>query len=285
MNGQICAALPLPDHRTIKLRARPLQKPWGRTALPPPFDGETYGQRIGELWFECPGAHDLPLLVKYIHTSEPLSIQVHPDDTEARARGLTRGKSECWYIVDAEPGAAVGVGLRCTMSRDELRDAALDGSINSLLDWGTVSRGDFVYVPAGTIHSIGAGITLLEIEQTSDVTYRLFDYDRPRELHIDDGVAVSTLGPSVADFHRSAAESAMDPVLLSGPYFSVVRAASADAVPPQLTDRTRWVLPLEGTASADGESASAGECLLVRPTAPFVFSQGTIALVAASGSL
>jgi mannose-6-phosphate isomerase len=285
MNGQACAALPLPDGRTIKLLARQVRKPWGRTVLPPPFDGDTCSERIGELWFEHPGAPDLPLLVKYIHTSEPLSIQVHPDDTQARARGLARGKSECWYIVDADPGAVIGLGLRRTMFRDELRDAARDSSIDSLLHWRTVSRGDFVYVPAGTIHSIGAGIALLEIGRTSDVTYRLFDYNRARELHVDDGVAVSTLHPSAPHYHRGAAEAAANLLLLSGPFFSVVKAASADAVPPALANRMRWVMPLVGTASADGESASAGECLLVRPTAPLLFSQGTIALVAASGPL
>src|SRR3954469_1829339 len=110
----------------MKLRARQVEKPWGREALPPPF-GDTGGRRIGEIWFEGPG--DLPLLAKYIFTSEALSVQVHPDDDAARARGLRSGKSECWYIIDAEPGATLGLGLTRDVSKEELRAAALDGSI------------------------------------------------------------------------------------------------------------------------------------------------------------
>src|SRR3954469_16623507 len=108
----------------MKLATRQVEKPWGRTALPAPF-GDTGGRRIGEIWFEGPA--DLPLLAKYIFTSEKLSVQVHPADDAARARGLRRGKSECWYILHAEPGAVLGLGLKEEMSRDALRAAAEDG--------------------------------------------------------------------------------------------------------------------------------------------------------------
>ena len=188
--------LQLPSKESLKLRQRRVEKPWGRSDLPPPFGGGTTREPIGEIWFEHPSNSDLPLLVKYIFTSEKLSIQVHPDDAEARARGLAEGKSECWYVIDAEPGATIGLGLRRLVSRDELRNAALDGSIESMMDWIPVLPGDFYYVPAGTVHAIGAGLTLLELQQASDVTYRLFDYGRPRELHLDDGIAVATPGPS-----------------------------------------------------------------------------------------
>src|SRR4029079_19231988 len=116
------------------------------------------GKRIGEVWFT--GASDKPLLVKYLFTSERLSIQVHPSDEQARARALPRGKSECWYILDAEPGATLGLGLKLELSPDELRAAALDGSIEQLMDWRAVRAGDFFLVPAGTIHAVGAGISL-----------------------------------------------------------------------------------------------------------------------------
>ena len=109
----------------MKLERRYVEKPWGRTELPPMFDPPT-GDQIGEVWF-TDGA-ELPLLAKYIFTSERLSIQVHPDDAQARGRGLAQGKSECWYILDAEPGATLGLGLTRKIGVDELRAAALDGS-------------------------------------------------------------------------------------------------------------------------------------------------------------
>src|SRR5690348_12309480 len=108
----------------MKLDRRYVEKPWGRTQLPAIFDSPA-GKRIGEIWFTGPG--DQPLLVKYLFTSERLSVQVHPNDEQARARGLERGKSECWYILEAEPGATLGLGLKRDASAEELRAAALDG--------------------------------------------------------------------------------------------------------------------------------------------------------------
>ena len=128
----------------IRLQRELVEKPWGRTELPAMF-GTTGGRRIGEVWFTG-GGEDLPLLTKYIFTSERLSIQVHPDDEQASARGLAQGKSECWAILEAEPGAMLGLGLKRAVSKDELRAAALDGSIEQLMDWRPVSAGDFVFV-------------------------------------------------------------------------------------------------------------------------------------------
>jgi mannose-6-phosphate isomerase len=229
-----------------KLGAHLVEKPWGRTELPPRF-GDTGGRRIGELWFDGPA--DARLLAKYIFTSERLSIQVHPDDEQARARGLARGKSECWTIIDAEPGAEIGLGLVREADADELRAAALDGSIEQLLDWRPVAAGDFLYVPAGTIHAIGGGISLLEFQQNSDVTYRLYDYGRPRELHLDDAIAVARRCPYPSELRRTVEEDE-DVVLVDGPQFRLVHCHT-DA----MTDHQRWVLPLDGEA--------AGECLLL----------------------
>ncbi|MES2120767.1 MAG: type I phosphomannose isomerase catalytic subunit [Pseudomonadota bacterium] len=205
-------------------------------------------RRIGEVWFT--GGGELPLLAKYIFTSERLSIQVHPNDEQARARGLAMGKSECWYILDAEPGAVLGIGLTRAVSREELRAAALDGSIEQLIDWRPVRAGDFIYVPSGTIHAIGAGISLLEFQQNSDVTYRLYDYGRPRELHLNDGLAVSDPGPFAGEIrHLGDCDEAS---LVEGPHFHLVRACG-DA----LQDRRRWLMPLEGE--------SAGQCIMLEP--------------------
>jgi mannose-6-phosphate isomerase len=240
----------------MKLQRRYVEKPWGRTELPPMFDPPA-GERIGEVWF-TDGA-ELPLLAKYIFTSERLSIQVHPDDVQARERGLPQGKSECWYILDAEPDATLGLGLTREVDKDELRSAALDGSIEQLIDWRPVAAGDFIFVPSGTIHAIGAGISLLEFQQNADVTYRLYDYGRPRELHLDDGVAVAAAKPFDGRLlqHLSADEQR---TLVDGPHFTLV-LTSEDA----LQGRLRWVMPLDGEVHSAGARAGPGECLLAGP--------------------
>ena len=238
----------------MKLPRHYVEKPWGRTKLPPMFDAPD-GKQIGEVWFDDGG--NLPLLAKYIFTSERLSIQVHPNEEQAHERGLPHGKNECWYILDAEPGATLGLGPERGLSREQLRLAALDGSIEGLIDWRPVSVGDFFLVPAGTIHAIGAGIALLEFQQNADVTYRLYDYGRPRELHLDDAIAVAELAP----YDRSLAQYAPqdeERVLVDGPHFTLVQASS-----DCLHDRRRWVLPLEGEVRSGDDVTVAGECLLL----------------------
>ena len=233
-----------------------IDKPWGRTSLPPQFDPPP-GKRIGEVWFA--GGADLPLLIKYIFTSEKLSIQVHPNDEQARKRGLPHGKNECWYVIDAVADAVLGLGLKREVGADELRAAALDGSIEQLIDWRPVGAGDFVQVPAGTIHAIGAGISLLEIQQNSDVTYRLYDYGRPRELHLDDAVDVAIRAPFDPGLiqHLSPGE---ERTLIGGTPFTLV-SATDDPMP----DRERWLVPLSGELRIGNDVARAGECLLAAP--------------------
>ena len=262
----------------MKLRTELVEKPWGRTDLPPVF-GNPEGRRIGEVWFT--GDEDAPLLLKWLFTSERLSVQVHPDDAQARERGLPRGKTECWYIVDAEPSAELGLGLVREVGEEELRAAALDGSIEDLLDWRPVTTGEFFFVPPGTIHAIGAGLTLIEFQQNADVTYRLYDYGRPRELHLDDGVAVSRRGPYPAEL---ASKTCDEPaVLANGPHFSLVQAIDG-AAPDRLSDRRRWVIPVEGIATSNGEQAGPGECLLIEAGAPLEFD-GARVLIGAEGPI
>lgn len=239
---------------SIKLDRRYIEKPWGRTQLPPMFDAPA-GERIGEVWFT--GDPGLPLLAKYIFTSERLSVQVHPDDAQAHARGLPSGKSECWYILEAQPGSRLGLGLKAELDKDQLRAAAIDGSIENLMDWRPVSAGDFIMVPSGTIHAIGAGISLLEFQQNADVTYRLYDYGRPRELHLDDGVDVSRPEPFADNLilHLSGNHNR---TLVEGPHFTL-RLTTDDT----LQERMRWVIPIEGEVRSGTTSAGPGECLLV----------------------
>jgi mannose-6-phosphate isomerase len=227
----------------MKLARREIEKPWGRD------DGS--GRRVGEIWFEPPDGRAMPLLVKYLFTSEKLSVQVHPDDAQARARGLPHGKSECWFVVAAEPGATLALGLREEMSEAELRAAAEDGSIERRLEWIEARPGDFFSVPAGTIHAIGPGLSLIEIQQPSDVTYRLYDYGRDRELHVDEAVAVAGRSPSRGQRRRAGPESAM---LLAAPPFSVAYVAAGEADP--LAGVQRWLLPLAG---------GAGDCFYLEP--------------------
>jgi mannose-6-phosphate isomerase len=269
--------------KSIALEPRLIEKPWGRTRIPGIF-GSTGGRRIGELWFEHPGGNFGALLVKYIFTSERLSIQVHPNDGQARERGLPAGKSECWYVLDADEGATLGLGLTVGLSPDEIRSVALDGSIERLMNWRSVAPGDFIYVPAGTIHAIGAGIELLEFQQNTDVTYRLYDYGRPRELHLDDGVAVSISTYDVQSHFRPAGDP-VNTVLASTPHFSLVRANSNDALPTSLFERRRWAMPLQGSVSSGGRSVGAGGCLLVEAGEPLTFSESSVILVGAEGLL
>ena len=133
---------------------------------------------------------DLPLLVKLIFTSERLSVQVHPDDGEDGPRG----KTEMWHILEAEPGAVIALGFREPITRERLREATRTGEIEQLLHWIPVHAGETYFTPAHTVHAIGAGIVLCEIQQNSDVTYRLWDYGRPREIHVEQAVPIADLG-------------------------------------------------------------------------------------------
>ncbi|MGD0013512.1 MAG: class I mannose-6-phosphate isomerase [Bryobacteraceae bacterium] len=172
------------------------EKVWGTTALAPWFPRSE--NRIGEVWFLSP-AGPLPILVKFIFTSERLSVQVHPDDEYARRQEGSPGKTEMWYVLRAEPGASIAVGLREAVTRDRLRQLALSGEIERFLNWIPVAPGDTILTPARTIHAIGAGLALCEIQQQSDVNYRLYDYGRPRELHrelrLDRALDVASLAP------------------------------------------------------------------------------------------
>jgi mannose-6-phosphate isomerase len=257
------------------LLTRMVEKPWGRDVLPAPFAAPP-GQRIGEVWFEPPP--ELPqLLVKYIFTSEKLSVQVHPSDAQLPGHG----KEECWLVIGAEPGAALGVGFRAPLDRDAMRKAALDGSIEQLLEWYPVQAGDFFYIPAGTVHAIGAGVSLIEVQQTSDVTYRLYDYGRPRELHLDAGLAVA-LGkehPAQLRRHVAADEGA---VLVDGPLFRLERIAGQAA--PDLADRfganPLLVIPISSPATIGGDTILPGACGLAPSLAAIRFANDGICLIA-----
>lgn len=135
---------------------------------------------------------DYPLLVKVIQANESLSIQVHPDDEWAvKLEGQgNRGKTECWYILSAEPGAKLVYGIKEGFSNDVLAKAIVEKNLEQYLEMVEVKAGDFVFIPAGTVHAIGGGLRLMEVQQSCDLTYRLYDWGRDREVHIEKGLAV-----------------------------------------------------------------------------------------------
>jgi mannose-6-phosphate isomerase len=172
---------------------RNVPKPWGSTDLRPWNEHSEEGVPIGEVWFQRTDekATDSALLLKILFTNEALSIQVHPDDAFAHSIGLPHGKSEAWYILSALPNARIALGLKRRVSPTELRASIESGAIAQLVQWRTIRTGDSMSVSAGTIHAIGSGIVVVEIQQRSEATFRMFDYGRPRELHIDYAVAAA----------------------------------------------------------------------------------------------
>lgn len=271
-----------------RLTTKRVEKPWGRRALWPAFDSvPPGGEPVGEIWFEVPGEKDGDaggpvLLIKYLFTSEKLSIQVHPDDKAARAAGYPRGKDEAWVILDAEPHATIGLGMRQVMTREALREAALDGSIEELIDWKAVKKDDVYYSPAGTVHAIGPGLTLIEVQQNVDLTYRIYDYGRPRELHLDAGVAVSEPVPYVAPFKPyDAAEGRR--ILADGPAFVLERWTRAGAAMLDGEHRPIWLVAITGGGTIDHQSFEAGSVWLVEGKAPFTIDKGSDLLIAYPG--
>ena len=253
--------MPITRLNTIRV-----EKPWGRHTLWPGFDDPAADAApVGEIWFDAPGSPEL--LVKYLFTSDRLSVQVHPDDAAARAAGYKRGKSEAWLVLAAEPGSTIALGPRQPTTREALRSAALDGSIVDLLDWRPVAAGDVIYAGAGVVHAIGAGITVIEVQQNVDLTYRLYDYGSERELHLDAGLAVSDPMPFVApaivgDIGKGRS------ILCEGGKFVLERWSFDEERKVALPDGVAgWLVPVTGGGVIDGQAFAAGECWMVEGTA------------------
>jgi len=158
--------------------------------------GSHAGETLGEVFAEAPaemlGKAALhggsPLLIKVLFAREKLSVQVHPDDTLARKYGQPRGKTECWYVLAAEPGAQVAAGLKPGVTLDKIKEGIQANTLEESLDLLAVAAGVTIFVDAGTVHAIWPGSILLETQQNCDLTYRLYDYGRGRELHIEKGL-------------------------------------------------------------------------------------------------
>jgi mannose-6-phosphate isomerase len=214
----------IPELVPFLIEPRFLPKVWGYPDLRPWFDFTPRpGELIGEVWLTgdmCRVASgpqkgtnlaelfrnascallgpasptpQSPLLIKVIFAREKLSVQVHPDDSMAQKYGEPRGKTECWYALAAEPGAQVAAGLKPGVTLDEVRAGIEHGTLEQSLNVLDVSPGDMVFVDAGTVHAIWPGSILLETQQNCDITYRMYDYGRPRELHIERSLEATKL--------------------------------------------------------------------------------------------
>ena len=238
--------------RPVRLEPSLREKVWGKTRLRPWFADSPVP--VGEAWFLS--ERELPLLVKLIFTSERLSVQLHPDDGEDGARG----KTEMWHILEAEPGAAIALGFREPITRELLLDASRSGEIERLLNWMPVRAGETYFTPAHTVHAIGAGIVLCEIQQNSDVTYRLWDYGRARELHLDKGAPLAHLG-----VHPGPVP---DGVVRSKHFVTEpVRLAAGESHRPEPRNCQLWIC-VDGQGTIGGEAFRAGEVWLLPDEGP-----------------
>jgi mannose-6-phosphate isomerase len=209
----------MPELYPLLLRPQFHERVWGARSLTPLYPDLATAAPIGEAWLtgdacqvangplsggtlaeltrdfgeqligeSAPQPSRFPLLIKFLFPRDKLSVQVHPDDDGARLLGEPCGKTECWYILDTEPGAQIGLGLKSGTTKDEVERAIRETRMEELLNWIDVHQGEMFYVDAGTVHAIGAGSVIVETQQNSDTTFRLYDYGRPRELHIEKGL-------------------------------------------------------------------------------------------------
>jgi len=246
--------------------AHSLSKPWGVVDPRPWSSAGRDDNAIGEIWYERSGSAAMvpALLLKLLFTNQPLSIQVHPDDAYAQSIGLPNGKTEAWYVLSASPQAKVALGLKRRLTAQEMRHAADDGSISELVVWQTVHAGDTVFVPAGTIHAIGAGLVIAEIQQRSDATFRLFDHGRGRELHVENAIAVADSGPAGVHVPPSRLTDSRT-LLTSNAHFTFEKI---DLAPNSAwcleAKRENWLLIVSGSARTGSFDVAMGDAVFAQ---------------------
>jgi len=279
------------------------ERVWGTRDLRPVYTRVVGKEPIGEVWLtgdECkvangplagttlgelctrhgrelvgdvaPDANRFPLLIKYLFPREKLSVQVHPDDEGARKIGVPCGKTECWYVARAMAGAQVGLGLKPGTTHEQFEKAIRNNTAEHLLNWIDVKNGDMIYVDAGTVHAIGPNSILIEAQQNSDTTYRLYDYGRGRELHVEQGLAAmrETTGAGTVE----AREVDGRQLLLASPYFVVEKFQARE--PATFTAKA-------GPSTAQVLVASEG-CAIVEcdGSQPVSFNQGEAVVIPAT---
>ena len=279
------------------------ERPWGARDLRPFFTRVVGHEPIGEAWLTgdacrvangplagttlaglcrrfgaelvgeaAPRPDRFPLLTKFIFPRDKLSVQVHPDDAFAREIGEPCGKTECWYVAKCLPGAQVALGLKEGTNRREFEAAIGENRAEELLNWIELQPGDLIYVEAGTVHTIGPGSILIETQQNSDTTFRLYDYGRPRQLHLDQGLRAmrettntGKVLPRVVEGHD---------LLVASPCFVVERFAAAKPLllpaSPGLSS-VQVLVAVEGGAVVECEGAQ-----------PVSFNRGETIIIPAS---
>lgn len=232
---------------------------------------------LGSAIYQPGTAPRLPLLYKFIDARDVLSVQIHPDDAlAAELGGEGRGKTEAWIILDAEPGAHIVYGLEEGLGYTEYLDQAKAGRGDEGLHRVPVARGDIVYLPAGTLHAIGSGILLAEIQQSSDITYRIHDWNRmgldgkPRQLHLDEAARVTPIEPPPCPLPLpDGVEAGEDhaSMRIDGEFFTLleIRSSGAGHTPESSSDRFAIFSCLEGQAelSHGGKTFEVPECGVV----------------------
>jgi mannose-6-phosphate isomerase len=198
-------------------------------------------------WIDRDKSGEFPLLVKLLFPNDKLSVQVHPDDAQAQAMGQARGKTECWYVLEAKPGAEIALGLKAGATADLVRAAIVDGTLEEWMEWVPVEVGDMVFVDAGTVHAIGPGVVLLETQQTCDITFRMYDYGRPRELHVEQALRVLKMKTAAGKMRPVAMDGFVR--LIEQKYFVVDRYDIAGV--------GEVVVPIEGAGCLVGLSGGA----------------------------
>lgn len=249
--------------RPVRIEPTFHEKVWGSTGLAPWFPVPE--KKIGEVWFDTDGR--LPL-IKFLFTTDRLSIQVHPDDEYAREHENSKGKTEMWHILRAGAGSRVAIGFRQRIDQEQFHDAAVTGTIEALLNWIPVRPGDTFFVPARTVHAIGAGIALCEIQQRSDVTYRIFDFGRDRELHLEKAEEISNLGPC----------NGRTPLPVRSPYFHTEKISSNGELRIDAGPQPSGLIILKGEGLIDDEPFLPGEVWEV-PAETAVTLRGQVTLI------
>jgi mannose-6-phosphate isomerase len=241
--------------------------------------GESNYRRFGD---------EFPLLIKFIDAQQELSVQVHPNDEVAHRHGKTCGKTEMCYIMDSAPEAKLYNGLRMKITPDQYKQMVADDTICEALAQYSVKEGDCFFIPAGRIHAIGAGCYLAEIQQTSDVTYRIYDYKRKdkdgnyRQLHTQE--ASESIDYTVLDDYRTiyTPQKNESQLLIECPYFNTAVYDLTEPMTRDYSERDSVVILIglkgEGTFTIDGEQVilRAGETILIPATAKEVRTEGTV---------
>jgi mannose-6-phosphate isomerase len=273
-------------------------RPWGTQDLSPIYPNRPFEEKIGEAWLtgdDCQIANgpltgqtlaqvsekyqrDLvgdaardprrfPLLLKFLFPHEKLSVQVHPDDESARRVNQPWGKTECWYVAHAKPGAQIALGLKSGVTVAQLEQSILEKRAEEFLNWLNVYTGDMIYVSGGTVHTLGPGSVIVETQQQSDTTYRLYDYGRPRELHLEQGLAAVKLNAASGKVVRPApsqiaGSNNRQAPLVSAPYFIVDMFELKDAQELRTRDgsgksSTQILVAIEGCGIVESPGAEA----------------------------